>query len=688
MTIRLVPPTGSAEPGKLTPEEVESLWTALSPVSGGGDAYLGTRGLWDANTEQLVRFTHAEVPNRSLLGLFRAGYLIASPLTDVLGDKRGLLVRLAREARGDESVTRSVKGSAMAGAFLGAPHRVENSTLVCVAEGLTDTLAVLGWTSSMDGVCVVGAPSRSLLPRLAKELEAAGIPIDGKLFALFVKNDRPKNESRREFVRLRQMLVARGARVVLVATHEEYKDVAAWRQAHPDAEWPPAEVRKASLPEPGDEAPAEERPLLVQGLAVPIPAEVRTEHYAQDFTTLCTLLDDPSHREAVMGGRGEFAWCEMTWRVRYGGQEISDVDLSTIRLGLEAQGRSTDGKPLKFSEEEIAKALAVLARRRPVHPVRDWLRELVWDGHERIEVELPLALGHEAASFAGRLLVRWMVSAVARAFSPGCKVDTVLVLVGDQGDRKSTFFEILAGDWFTDTPVHPGDKDGKLVMREAWIVEWAELEAMRRARDHESIKGFLSARVDLFRAPYAKSIAKAPRHCVIVGTSNPRDYLGDTTGNRRFWTIEVAGRINFDWVRKHRPQLWAEASSIYAAAQSCDECRPLLPHDRCDTHKWWLTDEEEALRAEQNKRHEVQHAWTDLVRDWLAQHPVYAEVSSAQILVEVLDMDADKISRSAETAVGGVMAALGWEKKRRRVPSGGVRWVYVRPGAFQREAAP
>jgi predicted P-loop ATPase len=105
------------------------------------------------------------------------------------------------------------------------------------------------------------------------------------------------------------------------------------------------------------------------------------------------------HREAIMG-RGDLTWCEMTWRVRFGGRELSDVDLSSIRLGLESQERSTDGKPLKFSEEDIAKALTLLARRKSVHPVREWLNGLQWNRKQLIQSELPALLGHESGGFA------------------------------------------------------------------------------------------------------------------------------------------------------------------------------------------------------------------------------------------------------------------------------------------------
>lgn len=673
--LRVVTAAPEDEPDKLKPAEVQRLWAAMATSDAAGEAYLEKRGLLEASQLGLARFAAEVHPDKRVSTLVRRGYRVAALLTDVTGNPRGIQVRLARETRGDEPKILSVKGSSTGRAFFGSPQLIEAEPVVCVAEGMADTLALATWAEGRAGLCVVGAPGKGTLPKLAKELEAAAIPLEGKLFVLFPQNDRPKNESRREFVRLSQLLVARGARVVLINTHEEFKDVAAWRQAHPEAEWPPPEVRKAYQPEPGDELGDEERPVLPPGLAVAIPAEVRTERFAQDFTTLCALLDDRMHREAIMG-RGELTWCEMTWRVRHAGRELSEVDLSTIRLGLEAQGRSTDGKPLKFAEEDIAKALTLLARRKPVHPVREWLQGLKWDGVERIEADLPRALGHEEYSFAGRLLMRWMVAAVARAMVPGCKVDTVLVLVGPQGFLKSTFFEVLGGAWFTDTPVHVGDKDGKLVMRRAWLIEWAELESMRRARDQEALKGFLSARVDLFRKPYGRDIVEAPRHCIIVGSTNQEEYLGDATGSRRFWTVRVKKVVDQEWVREAREQLWAEAVAIYSAAQRCARCRP---HMRCAEHRWFLTEEEEASRAEENSAHEEQHPWLEVIRDWLDSHLAFAHVTPEQILVESVGMEVSKIRNADQQAVGATLRKLGWKRVKRRVGPGGMpRWVFTR----------
>ncbi len=663
--LRLVSHGSADDPDKLTPAEVSRIWEGMAREDDLGQKYLEGRGLGDAIDLGLVRFATEQHPDKGVASSARRGYRIAVLVTDVVGNARGIQLRKVSEPRAREPKILSVKGSSSSKAFFGLADHIEAEPIIAVAEGLADTLALSAWARDRAGVAVVGAAGKNSLPKLAEELEAAGIPLADKIFALFPQNDRPKNHSRREFVRLGQMLTKLGARAVMVQTDDEFKDLAEWLRAKPDAEWPPRELDKAIIPEPGDESSRENKPVLAPGSAVPLPASVKVDNFANNFTTLCAILDDPMHRETV-AGTGDLTWCEMTWRVRIGGRELAEHDFSTIRLGLESHHRSTDGKPLKFSEEDIGKALAMLARRKVVHPLRDWVSSLAWDGKERVAVELPCVLGHEPGGLAATFLTRWMISAIARAMQPGCKVDTVLVLVGDQGARKSSFFDALGGAWFTDSPVQVGDDNGKQLMRQVWIIEWAELDAMRRARDQEATKAFLSARVDIFRKPYAREHAQAPRHCVIVGTTNNGEFLHDSTGSRRFWPIQVAGRIDMDWVKAHREQLWAEALHRYRAGE-----------------QWWLTDEEDQIRAAAAVEHEASHPWTEVVSDWL-RDKLFAEVTATQILVESpIAMAMERVTPRAEVDIGRVMKSLGWERKRRRA-GGGLRWVYVSPevGSF------
>ncbi|MBQ2421558.1 MAG: hypothetical protein II285_01100, partial [Flavobacteriales bacterium] len=57
-----------------------------------------------------------------------------------------------------------------------------------------------------------------------------------------------------------------------------------------------------------------------------------------------------------------------------------------------------------------------------------------------------------------------------------------------------------------------------------WIVELAELQATKRSKDVETIKAFITSRIDTYRVPYGRRTEQRPRMCVLCGTSNPTDF--------------------------------------------------------------------------------------------------------------------------------------------------------------------
>lgn len=671
--LRVVGTRPPDEAGKMEPAEVRRLWDSLVRTDALSRKYLEGRNLGEAVDAGLVRFATDAVKDKRVSGRASQGYRIGALVYDVVGQPRGLQLRLGRGGQGSDPTIVSVKGSVTSRAFFGQPGLIEGAAVIAVAEGFADTLALQLWAG--EGAVVAGAAGKGVLHHLAGELEASGIDVTGKLFALFPQNDRPQNKSRIEFRRLSQLLTGRGARVCWVTTPEEHADLADWLKAKPDVAWPPPELLKAFGHQPGDEAAPVN--VVTQGLAIAVPAQVTAERFAQNFTTLCALLDDPAHREAIMG-QGELSWCEMTTRVKFGGKPITERDISTIRLGLESVARSTDNKPLQFGERDIEKALELLASRNPVHEVREWVRAATWDGEPRIQ-QLAVILGHAPDSFEARLLRRWVTSCVARVERPGCKADTVLILTGGQGLKKTTFFETLASEpWFTSSKVQPGDTDGLMIMREVWMVEWGELHSMR-ARNVETTKDFLSQRTDMFRRPYGRAIGREPRHCVIVGTSNPKEILEDPSGNRRFWPIEVRSkRIDVKWLQEHRAQLFAEALTIYRAGLGCPACRN-DGDGRCSDHRWWLTDEEEAMLREHHKAFDSEDdVWTVPILHWLTdQLPL--EVTTDQVLHLALEVKKDKLDMQGQRRVGGILQRLGWVKgKSRRHGSTPVN-VYRRP---------
>ncbi len=96
------------------------------------------------------------------------------------------------------------------------------------------------------------------------------------------------------------------------------------------------------------------------------------------------------------------------------------------------------------TREGIDLALADISR----HPVREYLRSLVWDGEKRAETLFIDYLGAEDSRYTRNVTRKALIGAVARILSPGCKHDHMLVLVGPQGCRKSTTLKSSAKNGF------------------------------------------------------------------------------------------------------------------------------------------------------------------------------------------------------------------------------------------------
>ncbi|RZK47825.1 MAG: P-loop ATPase, partial [Pedobacter sp.] len=194
---------------------------------------------------------------------------------------------------------------------------------------------------------------------------------------------------------------------------------------------------------------------------------------------------------------------------------------------------------IEASELRVAKAIQLAFEKRQVHPVRDYLKGVSWDGVPRLERWLTTYLGVEDTPYTQAVGASTLRSAVARVLEPGCKVDTMLVLQGQQGVGKSKAIRALCGErWFTDDLAEFGSKDAAEQLLGAWFVEVAELGAMNRS-EVERVKSFISREVDRFRPAYGRQVVARPRQCVFIGTTNADTYLRDETGNRRFWPVQV-----------------------------------------------------------------------------------------------------------------------------------------------------
>ena len=220
---------------------------------------------------------------------------------------------------------------------------------------------------------------------------------------------------------------------------------------------------------------------------------------------------------------------------RTGSKAMTDTDMKYIRLYLEDTYGLT-------SEKKIADAADLAADANSYHPIRDYLSGLVWDGKERIRYCLRHFLGADTDNFTYHSLRLFLLGAIHRAFSPGCKFEVMLCLVGGQGAGKSTFFRLLAvkDEWFSDDLRKLDDDNVYRKLQGHWIIEMSEMIATANAKSIEEIKSFLSRQKEVYKIPYETHPEDRLRQCVFGGTSNALDFLPlDRSGNRRFLPVMV-----------------------------------------------------------------------------------------------------------------------------------------------------
>lgn len=242
------------------------------------------------------------------------------------------------------------------------------------------------------------------------------------------------------------------------------------------------------------------------------------------------------------------------------GDLVSDTDISIIKGRIERlHGIYNDAK-LNDAIEQVSSDNAF-------HPIKNYLESLTWDGVERIDTFLIEYMGAEDNAYTREAFRKMLLAAVTRIYKPGTKFDTALVFYSEQGVGKSTLIQRLSKGWFNDSLTSLSGKESYEAIQFAWLVELAELSALRRS-DVEAVKNFISKREDTYRGAYARRVKTHQRQCVFFGSTNDDEFLKDATGNRRFFPVAVR-RVKkthvifepqFDAIVD---QLWAEAMNAF-----------------------------------------------------------------------------------------------------------------------------
>jgi len=342
------------------------------------------------------------------------------------------------------------------------------------------------------------------------------------------------------------------------------------------------------------------------------------------------------------------------------GAALDDAALNRLRFIVEERWR------LSYGKERWADIVTDFARLKSFHPVRDYLKNLQWDGTHRLDSWLVTYAGAEDNEYTHAVGALVLVAAVRRVRQPGCKFDEMPVFESPQGTNKSSALALMAvnEDWFADDL--PLDSDSKVVMERIagrWIVELAELKGMRRGAV-EHVKAMVSRRVDKARLAYARLPTMQPRQCVFFGTTNDDKYLRDMTGNRRFWPVQI-DKFNLEALGRDRDQLWAEAAAREAEGVSI----------RLPEHLWAVASGEQSRRLLEDPFYEVLSERLDGLE---------GKVRSSDIWEVVGFGDKGRRTQDHNVRLSGVMKTLGWERPKSVLRFNGhpqVAWVKGEPGA-------
>lgn len=412
---------------------------------------------------------------------------------------------------------------------------------------------------------------------------------------------------------------------------------------------------------------------------------------------LLILRNDPNLRGAFgyneLAGHAAFLRGVPWHRLRDAGRSGDwwrDVDDSYLRAYMERVWRFV-------GKDKIQDAWNAVVEEQRYHPVRDYLRGIVWDGVERVDELLIRYLDADDTEYVRAVTRKWMVGAVRRAMVPGCQFDAMLVLYGPQGVGKSRFGRILSRGWFTDSLGRmDAGKDSYERLNGVWIAEVAELAAARKS-EMEDIKNFITKTSDTYRGAYERQTRERKRQCVFYGSTNTVDMLRDATGNRRFWVVDVKGRDRgrLEGLEQVVDQLWAEAVHYYNKGESV-----------------WLDDERINTMAEEiAESHTVQDEMVGVLQEYLDK-PIpedwaswdigdrrswydgsclrvvdntrvvrRTQVSIAEIRFEMFGERIGGQDKSKSYYYGDLMTQVpGWKRseKRARIPIHGLQRVFLR----------
>jgi hypothetical protein len=344
---------------------------------------------------------------------------------------------------------------------------------------------------------------------------------------------------------------------------------------------------------------------------------------------------------------------------------LGDADYTAMRIWMERRGF----KPV--SKEMARDAVEFVVDKNRFDSAILWLESLEWDGTRRLDTFLPHYFGAEDSAYT-RSVSRYMWTALAgRVMSPGIKADMMPILVGGQGVGKSSGVAALvpSEDFFFEMDFNRKEEDLARQMRGRLVAEVGELKGLH-SREIEHIKAYITRTHENWVPKFKEFATQFPRRCLIVGTTNKNEFLGDETGERRFLPVVVSA-VDRKAIAVDRLQLWAEARERFA-------------------EKGVMWEEAERLARNVHDQHKLVDPWKEDICAWLEALPEFDDADTGPVangdrpfttseLLGGLGIEVKSKNNLQDKRAAAVLTGLGYVNRNRRV-GGDQKRVWIKEG--------
>ena len=250
-----------------------------------------------------------------------------------------------------------------------------------------------------------------------------------------------------------------------------------------------------------------------------------------------------------------------------------------------------------------------------------------------------------------RYLKKWLVGMVASWLSDDVVNNVILVLIGEQGAYKTTWFNYLLPPplkqyFYTKTNANRMSKDDILTLAQYALVCCEELDTMRPAELNQLKAAVTMPSIDE-RAAYAHYHEHRKHIASFCGTGNNTQFLSDPTGNRRWLPFEVESIVSPRDHPFHYEGIYSQALALYKSG-----------------FQYWFTKEEIQELNRHNKQFETPRLEHELV-DLYFRKPTDSELGEFISVARALQLISNGISQKLSAVnVGRAFSDLGFKRVR------------------------